>query len=367
MNIAIDARAAQWYTGTGMGTYATGLIAGLAEINNRNIHVILPNGEYSPADAAAVAEIKTEENKDFWRLVQEDPIAPKENWDVLHNLHNGFGLPQVSSCPTVVTIHDLIPLIMPEYCGSPYREIFQEKIEGIAQNADRIIAASHSTKRDIIRLLRIPPQKITVIYQGISPIYHRLNKEAVKRGLVKNYGIEEDFILYVGGFNPRKNLTALVEAFCLIQEEIPWNLVIAGKEGKRSAEIKELAKKQGETGRIIFTGYLPTKDLTLFYNGAKTFVYPSLYEGFGLPPLEAAACGTAVIVGNTSSLPEVMADKALYVNPLRSEELARAILSLYRYEDQRLTLAREAFSHSRLFSQQIAARKTMALYENLCR
>ena len=367
MDITIDARAALWYKGTGMGTYARDLLGGLQELNRHTYNIVLPQGVLPLAEAIPVLKENSQENIGFWELVHRNPAKPVEGSQILHNLHNGFGLPPDPDCATVVTIHDLIPLIMPEYCGSPYKEIFNAEIGQIAAQADKIIAASHCTKKDIIQHLKIKPQKITVIYQGADRIFRPLNKGLVQRELRKHYGLEGNYILYVGGFNPRKNLSTLVAAFSLIQHEIDWNLVIVGKEGKQAAEIKALAAESIQPGRVIFTGYIPTAALPLFYNGAKVFVYPSLYGGFGLPPLEAASCGAAVILANSASLPEVMANKALYVNARDEKELARSILHLYRHENERITMARDCFAHSRQFSRQNAAKQTLAVYENLCR
>lgn len=367
MDITIDARAALWYRGAGMGTYARGLIKGLEGTEKHRVNIILPQGNTALTKASNAIEDEGKRSKDFWERVQANPATVGEQCDIFHNLHNGFGLPLVKTCPTIVTIHDLIPLIMPEHCGSPYRETFTAEIAKTVEKADKIIATSVCTKKDIVNLLKVPPKKISVIYQGIDRSFRPLNKEAVKKELADTYNIDNDYILYVGGFNPRKNLKTLVEAFGLIQEEIPWNLLIVGQEGKRGEKIRELAAKITRPGRVIFSGYIPDCGLPLFYNGAKVFVYPSLYEGFGLPPLEAAACGTAVILSNTASLPEVMGDNAIYVDPLDREDLANAILTLYRNEALRLTLARNGLNHSRLFSHPMAAKKTLALYENLCR
>lgn len=367
MDITIDARAALWYRGAGMGTYARGLIKGLEETEKHNINIILPQGTIALSQAAEALEDEGKRVRDFWERVEAHPPTANKDGDIFHNLHNGFGMPLEKTCPTIVTIHDLIPLIMPEYCGSPYRENFIANIAQTAKNADKIIATSVCTKNDIIKLLKVPPKKISVIYQGIDRAFRPLNKEAVKKDLLSIYNIDRDYILYVGGFNPRKNLTGLVEAFSLIQEEVPWNLLIVGQEGKRYNEVRKLAEKITPQGRVIFSGYIPDQGLPLFYNGAKVFVYPSLYEGFGLPPLEAAACGTAVILSNAASLPEVMGDNAIYVDPHNKEDIANAILTLYRNEALRLTLARNGLDHSRLFSHPMAAKKTLALYENLCR
>ena len=367
MEITIDARAALWYKGTGMGTYARDLLKGLRQVKKYKINTLLADEQISLAAGLTYIETNGEEKKNFWELVQERPPVLSDNCGVFHNLHNGFGFPPALPHGSVVTIHDLIPLIMPEHCGSPYRENFPAEIKKAANAADKIIAVSQCTKKDIINILHIPSQKIEVIYQAPANIFQPLNINDVKKKLAEKYNITEKYFLYVGGFNPRKNLPRLINAFSMIQEEVPWNLVIGGRRGKQAQYLEAKAEQLIRAKRVIFTDYIPTDDMPIFYNGAELFIYPSLYEGFGLPPLEAAACGKAVILSKAASLPEVMGNSAVYIDPQSEKDIAKAIISAYHWRKDLASLARESQNRAKLFSIDKTTQKTLEIYENLCR
>lgn len=367
MEIFIDGRATVEYCGTGMGTYTHNLIQGLKGEIKSPCKIALSHSEYADINHIETHWEHTKENPKFWQYVHQNPLASDLHCDMLHNPHNGFGIPKNADFPIVTTIHDVIPLIMPEFCGSPYREIFAEEIKNHVLCSQHIIAVSQRTKADIMEYLNVPAKKITVIHQGTESIFKPINCDTSTGFLEAKYGIKNDFLLYVGGFNPRKNLTKLVTAFAKIQNEIPWNLLLLGKEGKRSAEIKKLILSLNLENRIKFLGYIPRIHLPYFYNAAKLFIYPSLYEGFGLPPLEAASCGTAVMVSRTAALPEVMKNCALYIDPDDDSSIAQGILYIYNNEKERLFLAKEGLKRSRQFSPSLAAKKTLTVYENLCR
>ena len=197
-------------------------------------------------------------------------------------------------------IHDLIPYFLPEMVRSSFLKRFVNEMPLIVERADRIITVSQASKNDIIKIFNVNAQKITVIPSAPASIYHKLPPEVIHQKLVSQYGIKKPYILYIGGLNPRKNINELIYAFSKVYRDLPRShqLLIFGPSGQHSERLQWLVKALGLESEVIFPGFVSSGDLPLFYNGADLFVYPSLYEGFGLPPIEAMACGTPVITSN---------------------------------------------------------------------
>ncbi|MEM4301926.1 MAG: glycosyltransferase family 1 protein, partial [Candidatus Caldarchaeum sp.] len=235
-------------------------------------------------------------------------------------------LPRFSRIRTVFTLHDLIFLFHPETHKPLNRWFLTLLMPRFLRAADAVIAVSECTKRDAVRAYGIPEEKITVIYEGVSPRFRPANPEAVQAVRAK-YGLPEHFILYVGTIEPRKNLVALLEAYAAIltrNTQHAIRLVVVGKKGWLYEGFFRRLRELDLEERVHFTGYVPDEDLPALYSAADLFVFPSLYEGFGLPVLEAMACGVPVVCSNTSSLPEVAGDAALLVNPTDVQALAAA-------------------------------------------
>jgi Glycosyltransferase len=233
-------------------------------------------------------------------------------------------LPRFSSVRTVFTLHDLIFLFYPEAHKPLNRWFLTLMMPRFLRAADAVIAVSECTKRDAMRLYGLDEAKIRVIYEGVSPRFRPASPEAIA-AVRARYNLPECFILYVGTIEPRKNLTALLEAFHHLLATHDLRLVIVGKKGWLYEGFFRRLRELGLEDRVIFTGYVPDEDLPAIYSAADLFVFPSLYEGFGLPVLEAMACGTPVVCSNTSSLPEVAGDAALLVDPTDVRALAGAI------------------------------------------
>lgn len=364
MKIAVDGRGVYWYRGTGMGTY-TGALWKILELYKKEAAFYTPVGwEFGTFD---IPQDQCCERRDFWEMVSKPPPTIPRDCTVFHNPYHGFGMP---SCkiPSVVTVHDVIPLVMPQVSGSPYREMFAETVSRGVRRADSVIAVSQWTKNDLLERFPLPEEKIIVIPEFADEIFQPLPQETVKSFLKESYGIERPYVLYVGGFGLRKNVAALIRAFATVASKYPDELlVISGKEGKNSEALKKLGAELQLEGRIHFLGYVPRNHLPFFYNGADIFVYPSLYEGFGLPPLEAASCGKAIITSNTSSIPEMMGEGALLIDPSQGNELEDALDFLLQHESQREHLGRLALARAEIFTMERMAEQTLAVYENLCR
>jgi glycosyltransferase involved in cell wall biosynthesis len=275
-------------------------------------------------------------------------------------------LPIVHPRRSVVTIHDLGYLYHPE-AHRPLDRIYLDlSTRYNARAATRLIADSSATQHDLIERYGVGPDKITVVYPGYDKtIFQPVRDEETIEVVKARYGITDDYILFVGTLQPRKNLTSLIKAFSDLQ--LPTSnlqLVIAGKKGWLYKEIFRQVEELGLEAKAVFTGYVPEGNLPALLSGARLFVFPSLYEGFGLPVLEAMACGTPVVCSKVSSLPEVAGDAAVLVDPLDVKGLAAAMERVLGDEELRSDLINRGFAQVRKFSWEKCARETLHVLES---
>ena len=369
MKIGIDARGAIWYRGTGIGTYTYQLLHHLKQgPEKESYRLFYPGEEYSGLDIGYRPDfLPLEENGDYWESYYLPKTLEQEAIDLYHVPQNGIGLPQKKVCRQVVTIHDLIPYIYPETVGRKYLQIFLQEMPRIMAEADGIITVSENSKRDIRDIFAYPEERIWVIYEAPEPVYHLLPAEPCSEELKERYGIRKKYILYVGGFGPRKNIRGLLVAFAQVCREFPneYLLVCPGLWQREGAGPEDLIQALGLTGQVLFPGYVPVNHLPWFYRGASVFVYPSFYEGFGLPVLEAMACGAPVITSNTSSIPEVAGDAALLIDPHDAHHLAEAIIQVLSQPDLAEDLAEKGQIQAAKFSWQKTAQATAEVYRTL--
>ena len=283
--------------------------------------------------------------------------------DVFHGM--SYVLPPRRRAKGILTICDLTFLLFPEYHAQGMQSLART-IRRQAHSADAVIAISEHTRKDIVESLGVPDERVVVTLLAADEKYRVLPRSEVLP-VTFRYGIDGDYILYTGTLEPRKNVTAIIEAFNILKREmaLPHRLVIAGRKGwlydGLFKQIEEL-----KLGRdVIFTDFVPDEDLVALYNGASLFVYPSLYEGFGLPPLEAMACGCPVVTSNTSSLPEVVGDAGLMVDPRRPEELAEAMARIIEDSALRAELREKGLKRAAEFSWRRCAEETLAVYREL--
>ncbi|MGM9973145.1 MAG: glycosyltransferase family 4 protein [Clostridiaceae bacterium] len=371
MNIGIDGRAAYWYRGTGIGTYTYQLLKGLNDIDYLNNYSIL-----SPIDSQDIIAYKDnfnllriakEPEADFWDSVSTLSSNHFKIPELYHVPQNGVGLPLDISSKKIITLHDIIPIRMPETVGEKYLRIFQEEMSSIISSCDGIITVSNFSKRDISLEFNYPMSKIFVTHLAAEEIYKPLNKDYCKKILRDIYKIDTPYILYVGGFSPRKNILGLIEAYSKLVDKKGKDikLVIAGKKGKSYQLYKERAQKLALSDCIIFPGFIPLEHMPMFYNSALFLVYPSHYEGFGLPPLEAMACGTPVIASNTTSIPEILGDSAILVNPYDTDALGESIYSLSEDKSCRSKLIEMGLYRAASFSWNKTAVNTLKAYNSI--
>ncbi|HEC88422.1 MAG TPA: glycosyltransferase family 1 protein [Thermoplasmata archaeon] len=303
----------------------------------------------------------------FWHIYMQYklPHMKEIKLDILHSPENSTLFRKFKNIKKVVTVHDMILYIFGEIKNIIDFARYRFLMPRVLKTADRIIAVSNNTKRDLISYLGISEEKIEVIYEGVSKQYKPLDKNEVKI-FKKKYHLEEPFILYVGSFLPHKNIPALIKAFYKLknQYQIKNKLVLCGKKEKLTYILK-LIKRLNLQKDIIFTRYIPTRELPYLYNAADLFVYPSLYEGFGLPPLEAMACGTPVITSNTSSLPEVVGDAGIMIDPHDVDELTKTIYEVLTDEKLRKELSNKGLKRVKKFSWEKTAKETLKVYEEV--
>jgi len=286
--------------------------------------------------------------------------------DQLDLFHAQFIVPPFLRCKTVTTIPDIAYEHSPEFFPFLQRACLKVLVRESARRADHIITVSGRSKRDLVSLYGVSPDKITVTYEGAGEEFHPLDKEQAKQIVERKYGIGGEFILYVGRLQGRKNLMRLVQAFALVRKAgYPHKLVLAGKPDSlfqaTLSRIRDL-KLQND---VLLPGYVDGQDLPSLYNSAEVFVYPSLYEGFGLPVVEAMACGTPVITSRGSSLEEVAADAAVLVDALDERSIAEALMRVLADPHLRQQLSHAGTARSRQFSFKRAAQQTVEVYERV--
>jgi glycosyltransferase involved in cell wall biosynthesis len=368
MRIAIDAHMVGTRE-TGNETYVVNLSKALASVDTINQYRLYTHDPTSlPAELLRPSNFSALRVRPGLSAIRIPLSMPYLSWKDNHDLlHVNYIAPPVSPCPTVVTIHDISYEFFPEFFSARDRMLLSTLVPLSARRASRIIAASQSTKRDIVERYDVDPERISVTYYAADSQFRPISNRGALRAVLDDYGISQGFILTVGNLQPRKNLLRLVEAFAeLIQSRaIDPQLVIAGQAFWRGSEVSRRVEERHLHEHVVFTGYVPQEHLVSLYNAADLFVYPSLYEGFGLPLLEAMACGTPVITSNRSSLPEVVGEAALLVEPHRTEDLAQAILDVLSNDALQSELSAKGLERAGFFSWERTAKQTLAVYEEV--
>lgn len=283
--------------------------------------------------------------------------------DVVHDLTQVSPFTLYSQSKKILTIHDLSPILFPENYGIIHGFLQKHILPRTLKNVDTIITVSYNTKVDVLKYLKFRGDKIREIPLGVDEKF-KPQKNTID--FMEKYNINSPFILYVGTLEPRKNIPTLIKAFYkLKRKDIEHKLIISGGKGWKYKEIYETIEKLNLQKEVIFTGYVPEEDLPRLYNSADLFVYPSLYEGFGLPPLEAMACGCPVVASKTSSLPEVVGNAGILVNPHDVDDISNKMYETLTNEGLREELSRMGSERAKLFSWEKVAKETLKVYEEV--
>ena len=297
----------------------------------------------------------------LWESFELPRLAEKDRVDLFYS--PGFSPPPRGRFKKVVTVHDLIGLIYPGNVGPAAQWYWSHWLPRNVRRADTLVASSESTRRDIQKYLHVPEREVRVVPLAVSPVFEKRSK-SVSEPTLKKYAISAPYFLCVGTLEPRKNGVLLVRAFSEIAAANPEiALVFAGKDGGAEEAIRKAVRESGLKNRVKLLGYVPDADLVNLYNGALGYVIISLYEGFGLPVLEAMSCGITGVVSRVSSLPEVAADTAWQADPADYRSVSRALSEMAENADKRGCLASAAYERSKNFSYEKTAKKMIQIFE----
>ena len=331
---------------TGVGHYTRELALNLAAV--------------APSDSFTFIEPRGLLKRRWWSLGLPLHLL-RNSFDLFHGTN--YEIPLWSRRPTVVTIHDLSLLLHPEAHEERLVQRARWRLPLMAKAASRIITPSNSVKTEVCEAFEVSPEKVAVTPEAPRSVFRsREDPELLRR-----FGIEGDFVLFVGTIEPRKNLRRLVEAFerLVRTTSLSAKLLIAGGKGWLMDDFDSFIRQKGLEDRVCLTGYLQDEDLCTLYSACAAFVYPSLYEGFGLPPLEAMACGAPVITSRIPSLMETVGGAARLVDPNDTDDLARALAEMLSHEHVREHYADLGRHHVKKFSWEQTARKTLDVYRQL--
>ena len=367
------------HQGAGIGRWARSLIRALLDIDAENSYTlfyarsrrnepqpVLPKGNHVAVRPLWFTE--RELNVLWYKIglpIPMDMLAGAA--DLFH--FPDFALPPVRRGATVVTVHDLSFLLVPECADQKLRAHLERVVPMSVREADFVCVDSENTRNELTTLLDVAPERAEVVYGGVDQRFRPVTDEMVLEATRLKYGLSFPFIMYTGTIEPRKNLGRLLQAYTILRErkQIRHRLVIAGGLGWLYQDVLRDIDQLAVDQEVVFLGRVPDDDLPSLYSLCDLFVFPSLYEGFGLPPLEAMACGKPVVCSNTSSLPEVVGDAGVLVSPYDVDALANAIGELLDDPDQRALLGRRAIEQSQRFTWEESARRTLQIYQRLTR
>src|ERR1044072_2119059 len=372
MRIAIDAHT----VGTKLGgneSYAVNLIESLAQIDSTNDYTLyVTTKEARDRFHNRWPNFKVRSTLPHTPLIRIPlTLSAELRKNPVDVLHVQFTAPPFCPCPVVVSIHDLSFEHLPQTFNRRSRTQLKLTVRHSARRAARILSLSEHTRRDIIDTYHISPQRVTAIPLAAPDHFGPIMDNRELQRVRHNYGIDGEYILSVGSIQPRKNLARLVRAFASLREsgsadKLP-KLVLVGKCAWLYDETLRALDETNIKDAVILTGYVPETDLPALYSGALCFVYPSYFEGFGLPPLEAMKCGAPVIVGNKTSLPEVVGDAALAVDPFDVDAIAGAIRRLINDSALRYELSIKGQDRPKKSDWRETAKKTLTVYNEVPR
>ncbi len=374
MNIAIDLRR---LTEFGVGTYTRNIVRALSRLDHSNDYYLIGSPE-------KIAEIGTlSSNFRAVSLLHSDTSAKgyfecrglikSLKCDIVHVPHL-FALPRSLPCPYVMTVHDVLDHMYRSRGRSGFRRsLYFQMTRRVLRGASRIFAVSRFTKMELEKLFGIPSIRVHTIYNAIDERFlHGHATDSDRQFLAERYQVNYPFLLYAGRISPQKNLVRIIEAFSSLKAELEkenkytdLKLIIIGDELSKHPDLRRTVVRSGVQNDVRFLGFVPIDTLRIFYDVAKVFVFPSLYEGFGLPPLEAMAHGTPVLTSNTSSLPEVVGSAAVLVNPENIFEIRRGLQRILLDQPLRSKLKQRGYEQVQKFSWEYSAREVLNAYAEI--
>lgn len=367
MRIGIDARLLQGDF-TGDRTYWRGLIRGLSRLKSEDEFVLYTYPNMSAAPPSETAGLPTRDTPAMcwrtWSLWAFPRALDKDRVDVAHVQ---YSIPPFAPCPVISSVHDISFRTRAQYYRFKDKFLLHRGFSYAAKHAAKILAISLYTKSEIVNVYGVAPERVEVVYSGVDEQFRPLDR-AESRDLVRRkYAIASPFVVTVGLTPERKNVQRLIQAFAQSKEELrsDHKLVLVGRPGGDEGKFTGLAESLGISEDMIITGYVPSEDLPSLYNAADLCVYPSVYEGFGLPAAEAMACGVPVITGDRSSLPEVVGGAGITVDPYQTEAFAEAIARVLSSESLRAELSAKGPAQAAKFSWDTMARQVVDVYHRV--
>ena len=352
---------------SGIPNYILRLLHGFAVIDRENQYFLYTNKPIPfdmglPDNFSTVILKKPLPRFQLWFQIELPHRLKKDGIDVFHGLFSR--LPFVLPVPGVITVHDLSGYKMPRF-HKKKTHLTNLMYPFFVKKASRIIAVSEFTAKELVSCFPETSSKTTVVHEAAPPEYSEVTDESELDTIREKYNLPDRFLLFLGTLEPRKNLPVLLEAFLRVADAIPHSLVISGAIGWKTKDLFNKLSASGVQDRVQLTGFVDREDIPVLMSLAEIFIYPSLYEGFGLPVVEAMACGTPVITSNTSSMPEVASDAALLVDPRSVESISNAIMALAHDEGRRILLREKGLKRAGEFSWEETARQTLEVYNQV--
>jgi glycosyltransferase involved in cell wall biosynthesis len=358
---------------TGLGNYARFVVDGVAKRFPENEYwLYTPKAKPHPETAPFLGppfilrqpkSVWERSLSSYWRSVSLGSVAISDNIRLLHGLSNELPVTKPPALKMVLTVHDLIFKRFPSYYKTVDRTIYSLKLRGSIGKADKIVAISEQTANDLKEFEKVSDDRVSVIQQGCQPAFHVRYPDADIDQVRNKYELPDQFILCVGTMEPRKNAVLLINALSIMREKV--FVVIAGKATPYARELQNIVREKGVLPWVRFIYHIPYTDLPKLYQAATLFVYPSVFEGFGIPIVEAIASGVPVIASDTSSLTEAGGPHCMYTNPDNAEELAVMISQVLKDDQLRQTMISKSRDYIRRFEPAVIADQLMALYRSL--
>jgi glycosyltransferase involved in cell wall biosynthesis len=374
MRIAFDIRKLNDF---GIGTYIRNLVLNLAQLDRENDYFLISRepdrAEFSALPGNFSFVVDPSQESTYWNDIVLPYFLRKRSIGLLHTPH--YRAPRFLSCKSVITIHDCVHILFPNYASSKTVYNHDKRATKRAiKKSSHILTVSEATRRDLIRLFAVPEEKISVVYNAIDERAVLSGNLEEQKRVLERYQIQDPFLLYAGNIKPHKNIARTIEAFSVLKTELKENplwknlkLVIIGDELSKHQFLRRTVIRSGVQHDVRFFGFVPYETLKVFYKSAQIFVFPSLYEGFGLAPLEAMANGTPVLTSNVSSLPEVLGDAALLVNPENVFEISKGLKHLLFDANLRSELVAKGLEQSQKYSWKKSAELVWQTYRDVLR